>query len=132
MTLHLENNGLGPAYIKVFQVLLEGKEIESLSTGIEKLFTETGGIKADYKVLHKGHMHLTDNYAIRAGQSREAVVFTFELLSEDADATIAAEMNRLDLVVHYASIYGEPQGPLDSRKNKNEVFSALFGSRNFK
>lgn len=108
----LRNAGLGPAVVKTITVFLDGKQ-QALASAkdVEELIR--GVIPAPLDLIT---LHIAEGEAIRAHDSRTLLAFRLPPLEEAQLMELQAQLGRLDLVIEYASMYGERYKPLDTRK----------------
>ncbi len=115
----LQNNGVGPALIKSYELLLDNKKKSDGSTyNIEELAKELlKGIKCKSRRTQLG-----DDYSMPANTS----VPVFDIVLDDAEPSsiddIVKLFNRADLVVKYESFYKE-KFVFDTRKHPYTVDS---------
>lgn len=103
----LTNNGLGPAFINKFQIFVKGQECEAESA-----------IKATLGALaaNSSHTILGDDYAMPHNEEKVLLSVTFPSKSWEEIEAVEERLNRLDLLIHYSSAYGD-KFILDSRRN---------------
>jgi hypothetical protein len=102
--LEVVNNGLGPATILAFEVLLDGKAVEprtwnKAETMVRALFSST---KWDGTFGELG-----PGYLMPAGQRFTILECRFGPMSPEEMRKIETTFNRSNLVVEYESLYGE-------------------------
>ncbi|MCW8983096.1 MAG: hypothetical protein OQK13_03540 [Gammaproteobacteria bacterium] len=109
----VSNNGLGPAVIKKWEVLLDGEEInisdhdaaESVIRDLlkEKEFNFTIGT-------------LGEGYVMPSNELKKVLIVHFKCKSDDDFNSVETSLNSLDLIIEYESMYGE-KFKLDTRSN---------------
>lgn len=100
--LVLKNNGLGPALIKSLRMFVEGKEISSSG---EKLYNEAMKfIGLDEYSFH--FFLLTSDHAFSVGDEIDLFVFDNNELDEEDILVIKKNLDKLNIVIKYESIYG--------------------------
>lgn len=107
----LRNAGLGPAVVKKVTVFLDGKE-QALATAKDVEALIRGLIPPP---LDLNTLHIVEGEAIRAHDSRTLLAFRLPPLEEAQLKGLEEQLGRLDLVIEYASMYGERYKPLDTR-----------------
>lgn len=106
LAYRLMNNGLGPAFIRSFQVFLDGKPVADPEGALRDAL---GELSYNHTITTLG-----DDYAMPAGEVRDLLVVTFPLREGETLQTVAQKLDRLDLIVQYASAYRK-KGVLDTR-----------------
>ncbi|MBL4713617.1 MAG: hypothetical protein JKY64_03695 [Alcanivorax sp.] len=107
----LLNNGVGPAFIKSFRILLDGQ----LVTDLDKALGEAlSGLQYNHSITRLG-----DEYAMVAGEAKDILVLALPRSNGEAFVQIDATLSRFDLVVEYESAYKESR-VLDTRIYKKE------------
>ncbi|MDU9393397.1 hypothetical protein [Pseudomonas sp. zfem002] len=102
ISLHLENNGIGPALIKDFSIEVDGEKISSGDKVEEALILLLKGLPID----KWGHESIARNSFLPAGKKIELVtIISNKITAEEITKKIDSRANvRID----YTSIYGEP------------------------
>lgn len=98
LIVNMENNGLGPAYIKSFQIYCNGKPSE-----YEKAFEiATNALNCTYQKTE-----LSAGYAIRAGEKFS--LFSLKFPCENHQTLLSAEeqLNILDASIDYECAYNK-------------------------
>ncbi len=103
----LTNNGLGPAFINKFQIFLKGQECEA-----EAAIKATLGALAN----NSSHTTLGNDYAMPHNEEKVLLSVTFPAKNWEEIESIEEKLNKLDILIHYSSAYGD-RFTLDSRKN---------------
>jgi hypothetical protein len=103
----LTNNGLGPAFIKKYQVFLNGQPYEA-----------EAAVKLVLGDLSKNASHtiLGDDYAMRQNEVKTLLSVSFHAHSWDEIEAVENRLDKLDLLINYSSAYGE-KCVLDTRKD---------------
>lgn len=115
VTVLLMNNGLGPAIIKSFELLLDGKakpvsEPEEMHRlAMETLKSDLVTAECHFAVLRKAH-----------SISKDAEVRLVKLAIKNATAEQLKEFKRFHVRICYESAYGE-SFTYDSRTHKGEI-----------
>lgn len=102
----LLNNGVGPAFIKSFQILLDGQLVVDPDRALASVLS---GRRYNHSITQLG-----DDYAMIAGEARDILILVLPLAEGEALEQVEAELNRFDLVVEYESAYEESR-TLDTR-----------------
>ncbi|OOE63666.1 hypothetical protein BZG19_16010 [Salinivibrio kushneri] len=103
------NNGVGPAFINSFEILLDGKRVQNLDGALQKAL---GQRQSNSTVATLG-----DDYAMPAGEKREILILAISLSDGEDLSGIEETLKRFDLIVEYQSVYGE-RAKLDTRTEK--------------
>ncbi|GHF97267.1 hypothetical protein GCM10017161_26770 [Thalassotalea marina] len=90
------NNGLGPAFIKSFQVYLDNKPCD-YDAAIKHV---TKGTKCKWF-----RSTLGDDYAMRAGEIKDLIIIDFPCDSPNVLKEMKERLNRLDVKVEYFCAY---------------------------
>lgn len=107
LAFRLMNNGVGPAFIKSFQLLLDGKPVSDVD---QALVTVLPGRQYSHTVTMLGN-----DYAMPAGEVCDLLVLVLPLASGETLEPIEEQLNRFDLVVEYVCAYEKPR-TLDTRE----------------
>ena len=94
----LINNGLGPAFIKKFEVYLDGKLCDydvALNYVVKDLPCKWQRTR------------LGDDYAMRSGGVKDIFVIIFPCASDDELTAVKEKFNRLDISIDYECAYGK-------------------------
>lgn len=110
-TVELRNNGLGPAMISDWKVFLDGveqhlpaaREVDQFIKGFVPESTRTTTA------------FIGKNQVLRASDTLTLLKILVPPMSAGEKLNFEARLGRLDLVVEYASMYGEKQPSLDTR-----------------
>lgn len=109
LAVRLMNNGVGPAFIRSFKVLLDGKQVTDLDAALEEVLK---GRSYDHTITTLGN-----DYAMSAGEVRDLLVVRLPLREGEGLEDVEKQLTRFDLVIDYASIYRKMK-PIDTRKNR--------------
>ena len=99
--LIIKNNGLGPAFIKDFKILVDGKAL----TSEDKLLYHQALKDINLEEYDFSYSMLSDNQAFPAGAEIDLYSFETEDLDSDDVKTIEKNLERLDFEIDYESIY---------------------------
>lgn len=116
LAVRLLNKGIGPAFIKSFQILLDGVPITDPD---EALSTVLAGRKYNLHVTTLG-----DDYAMSAGEEKDLLILVLPLKGGETLEQVEEQIDRFDLVVKYNSAYKE-LGTLDTRIDRQSANKAL-------
>ena len=100
--LIIENKGFGPAIIKGFEVQVDGKEISQHD--INTLSQKVHEFDQNFKVRFFSELGV--DQAIGAGEHRELLIIRTDKIQ--APDIIFKALCRINIVIKYESIYGEP------------------------
>lgn len=109
----VSNNGLGPAEITKWKVLLNTVELK---------FTEHSTVDSVIKNVLNGRKFgftvgtLDVGYVMPSNEKKEVLFIHCAIKDEDDFKEIEKSLNKLDLIVEYKSMYGEIFN-VDTRKN---------------
>ena len=103
----ITNNGLGPAYIKKFQIYLHEKEVNAK----EAIESVLGNLVCD-----SSYTILGNDYAMPHNESKVVLSVSFNAKSWEEIYEVEKKLNVLDLHLIYTSAYGE-KFELDTREN---------------
>jgi len=106
LAFELLNNGVGPAFIKSFEVMLDGKPISDTEKALKEVLAD--------KDLNSTVATLGPDYAMLAGEKKNILILSFELETDDDLTKIEEKLGRFDLKIEYQSVYGE-KATLDTR-----------------
>lgn len=109
LAFRLLNNGIGPAFIKSFQILLDGRPVDDAD---QALATVLQGRQYNHTITTLG-----SDYAMTAGEEKDILVLDLPLAQGETLEQVEAMIDRFDLVIEYVSAYNKP-GKLDTRKIK--------------
>ncbi|WP_131826059.1 hypothetical protein [Salinivibrio kushneri] len=109
LVFEIMNNGVGPAFINSFEILLDGKRVQNLDGALQKAL---GQRQSNSTVATLG-----DDYAMPAGEKREILILAISLSDGEDLSGIEETLKRFDLIVEYQSVYGE-RAKLDTRTEK--------------
>jgi len=104
------NNGVGPAFIKSFEVLLDGNPVKDMDKALREVL---GDRKLDSTVAR-----FATDYAMSAGEKRDILILAFPLDEGEDLEQIEEKLDRFDLIIKYASVYGQ-KAQLDTRTEKS-------------
>lgn len=107
LLLQLQNNGLGPAFIKKFQIFYNGQPCEpdaAISYALGEL------------TKNSQRTALGTDYAMPSKERKTILAVTFPAKTEEDIEKVAEKLDKLDLLVEYQSAYGE-KFKLDSRES---------------
>ncbi len=108
----LRNNGLGPAVIKDWTVFLDGvKQVLPTGKVVDQLIR--GLIPNPLQITTR---FIGQDEVIRANDSQVLLAIRLPPLNGEQLKAFEEQLNRLDLVVNYTSMYGEKVQPLDTRE----------------
>lgn len=110
------NNGVGPAFIKSFEIFLDGQLVTDPD---QALATVLPARQYNHSVTRLGN-----DYAMAAGEAKDILILALPLGEGDTLKQIEEKLNRFDLVIEYESAYKEP-GRLDTRTEKQSANKAL-------
>lgn len=102
----LINNGLGPAFINKFQVLLKGKECD-LEVAIKSIL----GTLAE----NSSHTILAEDHAMSNKEVEVLLAFLYDATNLKEIKATEEKISELNLLIEYSSAYGE-KFVYDSRK----------------
>ncbi len=103
-SLILENYGLGPALIKSYKFLVDGKSFDELkkTDNVEKWEELSSFIgfpnKLDWHYLHEKDM-------LKPGDKTEIVGFKCDVYSDKLASTFRQAVRRLTIIIEYTSMY---------------------------
>jgi hypothetical protein len=115
--VELMNNGLGPALIESFAVLIDGKVIsgkqtEPLEKALKILFPN---------IAYKSHQEfMAKGYSMSAKEKRSIVVIQFADPNSLGPEALEYALNRADLIVKYKSFY-EEEFTYSSEEEKSNI-----------
>lgn len=98
LKVELLNNGLGPAYIKKFEIYLNN-ELCEFDKAIEHA---TKGIKAKYQKTS-----LDVNYAMQVGEKQSLFTINFPCETDEEMDVVEQKLNQLDVSIDYECAYGK-------------------------
>jgi archaellum component FlaF (FlaF/FlaG flagellin family) len=116
----LENNGLGPAFIHDFKVLVDGKEVDK---GDKASNLDNALRQLQLPIQINLVMGFVEKQSIRSLAS--TIVMEIEVSSRAciiSKEKIRSELRRLDIIISYKDIYGNLQDSFDSRDYPNKFF----------
>ena len=114
LTIELMNNGLGPAIIKSFQVLFDGKIV---SLNDQKKTTQH--IKNQFQQQKGYHIEqLGPGYAMPANEKRIMLQLKFPGAGGLQD-TYEALLDRHELIIEYETVYGEIMEPYSTKDHES-------------
>ena len=100
------NNGVGPAFITSFEILLDGNSVSDIDQALKEVL----GVKKFNSTVAT----LGTDYSMLAGEKREILILAFRLEGGEELSEIEGKLDRFDLVIEYQSVYGE-KAILDTR-----------------
>jgi hypothetical protein len=115
--VELMNNGLGPALIESFTVLIDGKVIsgkrtEPLEKALKILFPN---------IAYKSHQEfMAKGYSMSAKEKRSIVVIQFADPNSVSPEALEHALNRTDLIIKYKSFY-EEEFTYSSEEEKSNI-----------
>ena len=107
----LLNNGVGPAFIKSFQILLDGRLVNDPDKALAEVLP---GLRYDHSITRLG-----DEYVMVAGEARDILILALPVSDGETLEKINSNLERFDLVVEYESAYKESR-TLDTRLKKQD------------
>jgi hypothetical protein len=96
------NNGLGPAIIKKWQLLVDGKPYRDL--GITRWEQLTAHLKLSQPVSYS---YFEPNSILAPEESEELIGYTVAVYSQEEANRFREAIRRLAIVIEYESMYGE-------------------------
>jgi hypothetical protein len=111
-SIELRNNGLGPAIITKWTVLLDGvkqdlPDAEAVDTLVKSLFPVYFIAKTRFFGARE---------AMRANDSQTLLPLKLPLMNSAENANFKKQIERLDLIIECTSMYGEKLDPIDTRE----------------
>lgn len=113
LAISLLNNGLGPALIDSYEILIDGSPLKiKNSNEAEKPLREVlGSLNFNHSVTVLGKQ-----YSMPANERKDILILQFEAKTNTDFESVEEKLNRFDLVVKYRSMYGK-SFEYDSREN---------------
>lgn len=104
LEINLINNGLGPAFIKSYDVLVDGSRVDTHAPG-----KSDAALKEVYKGPYEESSvtNLGNTYAISKDEKKNLLTLRFPAKSLAEFEETEKEVNRISWVVTYSSIYEE-------------------------
>lgn len=104
--IDLINNGLGPALIKKFSIMLDGVKVPG--NGIEQIDRAMNILFPGDKYLYElEYKHMGEDYAMGAKEVCQIVKIEFKGEEFPAKVHVKNKLARADLEIEYESFYGE-------------------------
>lgn len=97
LKVQISNNGLGPAFIKTFQAMLDGK-VCSLGDAVSSAIGKIDG----QRVITT----LNPKYVMPSGAVSDVLILKFPCAASDELAEIVDKVNRVDICIEYECGYG--------------------------
>lgn len=116
LVYRLLNNGVGPAFIKSFQIFLDGQLVADLDKALAAVLL---GRQYNHSITRLG-----DDYAMVAGEAKDILALVLPLADGESLEEVEAELNRFDLAVEYESAYKESR-TLDTRTSEQGANNPL-------
>jgi len=113
----LRNNGIGPAFINNFKVLLDGRElnrneIRNMRSIIQDYYNKSTK-EFEFNVFSNGS-------SISEKETETVLFFVLPTSLADNDQKLEAKLDKIDFYIEYKSLYGQKY-VFDSRFKKKEI-----------
>ncbi len=111
-TMTLENNGLGPAIINSFKVYFDGNKLidDEIYNSVD-----IAASKLQLKIASRSCEAFGSGYVFKASDKVDFFEITLNANNTPTPEHIKTELNRVDIVIEYSDIYGNPQELYDTR-----------------